>query len=329
MHVAQRHGDEACGNAPARHLNGPSVGTGDRRLGLQLVRNALRLGSGHEALEHHGVDVRPPRDDRTRPADDLAVLRFVDARIVRGVGDVEGERHVGVHGMGACHGAAGADLLLSGGHRDEVARGAAGAGQLLHDATGDPHAALVIEALRDGHVVAEPLESDAERDGVAHPHKLLHALGLHAQIDNEGGERRHRLALVRLDEVDGLAAHDAAEGAGSGVHVDPHAGQDGRVHAAQRGHGEEALVGDVGDHEADLVHMGRQHERGRTGVAALEYRAHRAHGVGGHFVGHISEPLAHQRGRRLLEARRRGRLHQLLQKLQMFLLHWFSCSIHR
>lgn len=177
---------------------------GDRRLGLQLVRNALRLGSGHKALEHHGVDVRPPRDDRTRPADDLAVLRFVDARIVRGVGDVEGERHVGVHGMGACHGAAGADLLLSGGHRDEVARGAAGAGQLLHDATGDPHAALVIEALRDGHVVAEPLESDAERDGVAHPHKLLHALGLHAQIDNEGGERRHRLALVRLDEVDGL-----------------------------------------------------------------------------------------------------------------------------
>ena len=256
-------------------------------------------------------------------ADDLSVLRFVDARVVRGMGDVEGERHVRIHGMGACHGAAGADLLLQLVATAMKSPGARPARRQLLHARDRRSTRRTCHRSTSRRPCSSPNRSNPTPNVMGSPTRtsFFTRLGLHAQIDNEGGERRDRLALVRLDEVDGLAAHDAAEGAGSGVHVDPHAGQDGRVHAAQRGHGEEALVGDVGDHEADLVHMGRQHERGRTGVAALEYRAHRAHGVGGHFVGHIGEPLAHERRRRFLEARRRGSLHQLLQKFQVLLLH--------
>ncbi len=39
--------------------------------------------------------------------------------------------------------------------------------------------------------------------------------------------------------------------------------------AAERGEPDEALVGDVLDHEADLVHVGRQHDAGRFALAGL------------------------------------------------------------
>ncbi len=222
------------------------------------------------------------------------------------MGHVEGERHVRVHGMGACLCAAGADLLLGGGSRDEVARGAAGLRQLLHHAAGDPHAALVVEALRYGHAVAEALEAHAEGDGVAHGHELLHALGLHAQIDHERRERRDVLALIGLDKVDGLAAHHTAQHAACRMHVHAHAGQNGRVHPAERGHRQKALIGDVGDHEADLVHMGREHAA-RAARVARQGGMDRAHHVGVDGRGHAGQPLAHEGRHGLLAARgRRG-----------------------
>lgn len=60
---------------PRCHLDGPGVGAGDRRLGLQLVRNALRLGSGHKALEHHGLMFGPRA--MTGPAPQTILPYFV------------------------------------------------------------------------------------------------------------------------------------------------------------------------------------------------------------------------------------------------------------
>ena len=96
MHVAQGHRHEAGGDASAGDLDGTGVGAGDAGLGLDLVRQTLGLGRRHEALEHSRVDVGAARDNGTLAADDLSVLRLVDAGIVGGVRHVERDGHIGV-----------------------------------------------------------------------------------------------------------------------------------------------------------------------------------------------------------------------------------------
>ena len=234
---------------------------------------------------------------------------------------VEGDRDIGVHAVCGGRGAARADLLLDGCRRNEIARRAARLGELLEHADGHPHAHLVVEGARNRHVLAEALVADAERDRVADPHELLDLLARHSEVDHELVDRRDVLALVGFDEVDRLASDDAAQGAGVGVHVNTQSGQDRRVDASDGRHGQIAVVGDVGDHQADLVHMRGEHQRGPVGVA-LKQGVHRAHDIGADLVCGAGKALAHHVGDGNLVSGGRGRLKQLLEESFVLGLHY-------
>ena len=71
--------------------------------------------------------------------------------------------------------------------------------------------------------------------------------------------------LASGDKVDRLAADDAAQRMLStgGMHVHTKPRQNGGIDATDGGHGQKPVIGDVDHHQADLVHVGGQHERRR------------------------------------------------------------------
>ncbi len=196
---------------------------------------------------------------------------------VAGEGGVDADADVGAYGIGGGAGAAEANLLLRGeAHVDLglAAMFAEGADRLDPEPAGD----AVVERLGD-ELVADLLERGIEGHHVADLDPLARGLA-EAEVDIEGVEFGHLLAFLGGRDVDRLAAgvEHALEVAAVGR--DEHAaGEEGAgVEAAHRLEVEPALLGDVADEEADLVHMAEEHDlRAAGAVTPAEQRAHRVH----------------------------------------------------
>ncbi len=183
-------------------------------------------------------------------------------------------------------GAARADLFLHSDGSGEVADGATGRSQLFHDAACDENARLIVEAARHGQPAAEPLEPDAIRNGITHVYAASHLVSAQARVDDELVKGSDGLAIVGLYQMDGLAADNAADRPACRMDIHAHAGQDGGIHATDGRYGQKALIGYVGDHEANFVHVRCQHE-GRARPASVQRGMHRSHGISLHPVSHF------------------------------------------
>src|SRR6478609_3077257 len=131
VHVAERDRYEAGGDARARDLDRVGIRAGAAPAGGDRVLDAGLLGRLDEQLEDLWREGRAAADHRARAERVAADLLLVDAGCVGAVGDVNGDRQVGLQLEGRGAGAEQADLLL---HRGD--RGQAGAAQraLLVDA---------------------------------------------------------------------------------------------------------------------------------------------------------------------------------------------------
>ena len=102
-------------------------------------------------------------------------------------------------------------------------------------------------------------------------------------------------ALVPLLQVHSLAADDAGHARFAHEHALAHA--DGRVDAADGHVADEAVVADVLDHEADLVHVRGDHDRGCALLLAALPGHDAAHGVDRDLVavgrGLVDDEAAH------------------------------------
>ena len=243
-----------------------------------------------------------------------AFLVLVDAGRVGGVGHVDGDREcwLEVEGSGAC--AVEADLLLGvGDARDaarDLVRARRSAARLQERRTsrgGCPSSA------RPG---ANPGRASGRADhgGVADPHQLARGIAvLGADVDVKLLELDDLLSLLFLEQVDRLSPRDAGDRPVLGDDLDPLADQDLRVPAADGAEPDEALVVDVGDDEADLVHVpGDREERLRLVVADDGDR--RADAVRAH-LGEIGRGLAPDGAGRGLVARGSRDLQQVFEKL--------------
>src|SRR3954452_23959476 len=112
------------------------------------------------------------------------------------------------------------------------------------------------------------------------------------------------LALLVLEQVDRLLAHDALKGAVTRDHLDPLADEDLRVPPADAPKPQVALVVDVADDEADLVDVA-DHDRQGPVAGALDPRHRRAHDIA-RDLGELIRRFAPHARRRGLVAGRAG-----------------------
>ena len=104
MHIAQRDRNEASCLSATLDLHRSCISSRDPRFSLDLNGNLRFFSGGLQAIEDNRIDIRSTRDDRTLTAGELAVLRRVDARIIRSMRDIERDRDIGVNpiGRGGC-----------------------------------------------------------------------------------------------------------------------------------------------------------------------------------------------------------------------------------
>ncbi len=174
-------------------------------------------------------------------------------------------------------------------------------------------AGAVVQALA-GHQVAQARHAALARDHVAGPHQLAHAVAGQPHV-HEVVLELGRLALLLVGhQVDGLRPQHA-EQVLAPVHHHPLGGQRLRVEAAQRQQPQVAGVVDVADHEADLVHVGREHQaRAAPPGPARDQAAER---VDRDLVGRRLQLAARDLADALLAPGRPGRLAQLRQQLEV------------
>jgi hypothetical protein len=212
---------------------------------------------------------RPAAQDRTAPQGVLPHLLAGDVGYVGGEGHVHHQGHVRLQGEGrtARSPAGVADLLLHGphGHASRVGGGIAGQeAEGLQDHEG---AHPVVDGPGGDPVPGQPEEPRVQDGGVPHaepqlPH-LLPGGGPH--VHPEVPEFGDLLPLLGLHEVDGLLSHHPGHVAGAAQDPHPLAHQDLGVPAPDAIHVEEPLLVHVGDLEADLVHVTRQHDPPASG----------------------------------------------------------------
>ena len=176
---------------------------------------------------------------------------------------------------------------------------------------GPPGAHLLLSGEGEGHVHGQLLPQQGEHDGAAN--SVVDGLGLQhplpqlLRLTQEGavssGPDQSQglvlvgssdvqihavrlgdlLALLPADQVDGLQADDP----GDLFRAQHHRLADGHpaVHPAHKVELAKALVGDAGDDQAHLVHVGCQQQLGPVGPAALFEHDQVAQGVGADGVG--------------------------------------------
>src|SRR4030067_1124204 len=86
-------------------------------------------------------------------------------------------------------------------------------------------------------------------------------------VDIHVGPLHPLLALLVRQQMGWLGADDAGNGTGGALDSDPLAQQDLVEPTSQRQKAQEALFGDVPDHEADLVHVAGKHDSRLLGGA--------------------------------------------------------------
>jgi len=275
---------------------------------LQLVGELLRFGD----LAEPPVDLPVGDDAGVLQLDRGAVAErrhgvgvFLDLRDVVGDCHVQRDRQVRVDVDAQRRRAAEADLLLDG--RREVDRHRRAldlAGRLQHRKQADP----VVEGF-PGDAVAEPLGGLVHRDEVADGDELRDRLGVPAEVDGDVPDLVVLLDLLFVERVRRDRPDDAGHVAVVGVDRHALGAEHARVPAAERVDHDEPVVGDVPDHEPDLVHVGRDGHR--IVALALDRADDVAHRVRPDAVDAVGELLADQFAHAVLvagDARRLGQL---------------------
>ncbi len=173
----------------------------------------------------------------------------------------------------------------------------------------------VARVLRDGH--KEPFRVDTDEV----PDHARVSIG-DFDVPVPDGEHVYEIAYERTGHVRFFADHDelAFDVTGAGWELEAEkVSATVAVNAADLRHVDVALGRDVVHHQADLVHVPRQHHAQRR--RGIQRGDHVPMHVGPHRVGELPHPLAHQLLPRLLVARRAGRGDELLQKRQRVLVH--------
>ena len=191
------------------------------------------------------------------------------------------------------------------GDRGHIAGRAALLGDQPRRLQRDEGAEPVVHRARD-HPAVEQLDRLAGDDrDVAEPHLGARVVGvLGPDVDVQVLELRDLLAVVLLEQMDGLLAHDAGHPALARDELHALAHEDLRVPAADVREPQEAVVVDVHDRQADLVDVADDGEQ-RPVAGALDAGHRRAH----HVAADLREPvrgLAPDLRRRALVAGRAG-----------------------
>ncbi len=311
MHVPVRNRDDRGGDPRPGREDAVGVGARRRRGRLPLDRDAGSLAGLAERRQEDGVDDRTSAEHRAAAELDVAVLLLVDLGMVGRVCHVHHDRGIGLETVAAAAGSSPrpeADLFLRGGDGHD-----AGARSLLGRPTqgleNDRGAHPVVDracgeaALGELDRVGSDDRDVADRDGgaclvsaggpdvdpqVLELHRLAPVLGRH-QVNRPATDDPEDLPL-RREDLDALS-HE---------HL--------RIPAADGADEEIALVVDVVHHEADLVDVTGQHDRGRAALADLGEGV--PVDVGPHAIGEalgLRTPGARCGG---LEARGSGRVEQ-------------------
>ncbi len=255
-------------------MNGPAVGGSAGHAG-KLQGNALLGGGVDDQIAQFGVGNHARVEDGQAgaAAQPHARLLFLDAGHVAGDVGFDDDGHVGVDGAGAGGGAAQADFFHDGLHAVEVV-GVGRALEVAQNVDDDGAADAVVEGLGEvGLAAGHDDESAVGHDGVAHADAGGLGLGFvgGADVDVHVLFLDHLAALVGREQVGGLGPDDADDVAPVGLDDDA-LGEEGLIPpAAELEELEEAVVVDVGDDEADLVHVAGEHDAGAfTGAMADE-----------------------------------------------------------
>ena len=179
---------------------------------------------------------------------------------------------------------------------------------------GNPEAGLVVHAGRIGQVVAHLLVAEFERYGIADGdggRRFFFVFG--ADIEPELFGFDDLLALVFIEQVNGLAGDDGRHGTVRGVDGHSLADKLLRVPAADRVRVDESVVVDVRHDEADLIGVaGVHHAQRRIGVATGDNIAVQ---IGADIVGETGHVLAHDFLHGLFVTRGARRFEDLLEEL--------------
>ena len=326
MHVPIGNADQGGRNARTSQLDRVGVRSRAAWGGLGLMRDALRLGGLEEKLLELGVDVRAPGNDGTRAHLEVAGRPLVEVGIVGRVGDVHGDSDLGIDTVGRRFRAAKTDFLLDRADREQGTLDLLGGAQAerFHD---DPDPALVVEPRAGDEVVAEVHHIEAKRNRIADGNDLLDLLFvLCADIDPQLAQLDLGAAFVGLHQMHRFATDDTVHRAVPCVYDHARPGNDRRVETADLRKEDEALVIDVADHHADLVAVSGEHHARRalriesdddvTVHVRLDRIREGLHSLADDFL------------HRLLEAGRRRRLLQSLEKVVWFFTHCPFLRVH-
>ena len=211
------------------------------------------------------------------------------------MGNIERDGHIRLHFERRRGSPARSDFLLHRCGANVVAQRAFRLLQLFHHARDDVHTGFVVECTRNCHALAVLFEADTIGDNIAHANKFLYLSGRKAQVDEERADRGYLGALFRINEMDGLAAHNATQRARFGMHVNAQPRQNRCIDPSNSCHMEKTLRIDALHHQAHLVHMRGNHDRrGRT--RSLKACMNRSHNVGFDNIGALGKSAAHELG---------------------------------
>ncbi len=246
MDIAAGNGERGGRDAVPSGLNGSGVGSRDAQ-DFDLVRDARAF----RGFDQRVVDERAADDGRILPFD--AGTRAENRRLFENAGAVVAERDINrdaevrVDGIRRDLSAARADFFLNGEDEPNFVGGVLE--DLLQRLDGNEAADAVIQRLGK-EAVAGVDERPFESAGVADFDRAVLA-GSRADVHEELIHGRCLFIALPLGEDHTLGAVREVDAGGDAV---------ARIDAAQTADGDEALLVHMGDHQADLVHMGGDHD---------------------------------------------------------------------
>lgn len=308
MNVASRDGNGASDGAAGDHaLEVGRIGAArgeDFGLPLDLV---LVGGFFHE-IDHAVVadDGGVHELDGDAFAEGGALLLGSGAWDIVGDGGIEAEAKIGLHGEGGGLGTAEADFFLHGEAGVKIEGGLAlGFFQFAQGLDEEKDGGAVVERL-NVDAIAELDEGAVAGDAIADGDDFIEVFFGEAGVDEVVFDLSDAVAFVGLHDVDGLAAHDAHDVLFP-VDDDALRGESFGIEATEGVEAHEALVIDVSDDEADLVHVRGGHDFFLGGFSFFE-GDDIAHVIDGNFIGEVLDFCEDQFANFLFEAGGTGSL---------------------
>ena len=202
-----------------------------------------------------------------------------------GDGGIEAEAKVWLNGEGGGLGPAEADFFLHGEAGVEIEGGLAlGFFQFAQGLDEEEYGGAVVERF-DVDAITEFDEGTVAGDAIADGDDLVELFFGEACVDEIVFDLRDAIAFIGLHDVDRLAAHDAHDVLFA-VDDDALGGECFRVESTESVEAHEALVIDVRDDEADLVHVGGGHDFFLGGFSFFQ-GDDIAHVIDGNFIGEV------------------------------------------